>query len=97
MPVDVVVLDALPLTAVNKIFKPKLRELAIEKALRETLRKVCGDVDVEVAVAPHPKHGLEARIVAQRPGGSDGMALVQQAEAELGRLPVRWTIDWKPT
>ncbi|MEJ8825748.1 acyl-CoA synthetase [Variovorax humicola] len=96
VPVDVVVLDALPLTAVNKIFKPKLRELAIEKALRDTLRKVCGDVQVQVTVAPHLKHGLEAQIVASQPAGADSEALMRQAESELGRLPVRWTIAWSP-
>ncbi len=95
VPVDVVVLEAMPLTAVNKIFKPRLRELAIAKALTDTLQRVCGPVAVAVDVAPHAKHGLESHIVAPRPAVPDSANLMKQTESELGRLPVRWTLEWK--
>lgn len=96
VPVDVVVVDTMPLTAVNKIYKPKLRELAIARALTETLEKICGPSGLAVDVLPHARHGLEAHIVAAAPAGPQGEALMKQAEAELGRLPVHWTIDWRP-
>ncbi|MGJ7495500.1 acyl-CoA synthetase [Variovorax sp. RT4R15] len=97
VPVDVVVLDTMPLTAVNKIYKPKLRELAIAKALAETLTKACGPVDVTVDVVPHARHGLEAHIVATEPAATEREALMKNAESELGRLPVRWIIEWRRT
>ncbi len=95
VPVDVVVLDAMPLTAVNKIYKPALRQQTIARALAETVRAVCGDVDVQVAVEPHPRHGLEARVSARRPKGPESETLMQATEARLGALPVRWTLSWR--
>ena len=95
VPVDVVILETMPLTAVNKIFKPKLRELAIAKTVADTLQKVCGAIEVRVDVQPHAKHGIESHVVAHRPAGARGMALMQRAEAELGRLPLHWRIEWQ--
>jgi fatty-acyl-CoA synthase len=97
VPVDVVVLDAMPLTAVNKIFKPRLRELAIARALAETVEKMLGAARVDVEVVPHALHGLEAHVSAPRPAGPESAALMRQTESELGRLPVRWTLEWRDT
>lgn len=95
VPVDVVVLEAMPLTAVNKIYKPALRQQTIARALAEAVQAVCGDVDVQVAVEPHPRHGLEARLTARRPKGPEAETLMQATEARLGALPVRWTLAWR--
>ncbi|HEY2256124.1 MAG TPA: AMP-binding protein, partial [Variovorax sp.] len=95
VPVEVVVLQAMPLTAVNKIFKPALRQQAIAQALTEAVQAACGEVEVDVAVEPHDKHGLQARISAAPPGGPDREQRMRAAEARLGALPVHWTLAWK--
>jgi fatty-acyl-CoA synthase len=41
-PRSVIVLDALPMTAVGKIFKPALRDLAIEEKVRLEVARICG-------------------------------------------------------
>jgi hypothetical protein len=51
---------------------------------------------VQVAVEPHPKHGLEARIAAARPAGPEAEARMQAAQAALAALPVHWTLAWRP-
>ena len=94
VPVDVCVLDAMPLTAVNKIYKPALREKAIARALADAVRRVCGDIAVQVDVAPHARHGVLARVIATLPAGAERDALIAQAEAEMGRLPVHWDAQW---
>jgi fatty-acyl-CoA synthase len=52
-PRSVLMLDALPVTAVGKIFKPALRDLAIEEKVRLELARICGSgatarVDVQL-------------------------------------------------
>jgi enoyl-CoA hydratase/carnithine racemase len=81
-PRSVRVLDALPVTAVGKIFKPALRDLAIEEKVRIELARACGPdatakvevrLDarkrtlVDVAVAGASASGLEALALALRP------------------------------
>ena len=41
-PRSVLVIDALPVTAVGKIFKPALRDLAIKEKVRLETERVCG-------------------------------------------------------
>ncbi|HEU0201749.1 MAG TPA: acyl-CoA synthetase, partial [Burkholderiaceae bacterium] len=91
VPVEVFVLDAMPLTAVNKIYKPALRERAIAHALRGVVTSVAATAAVTVDVKPHEKHGLVARIQA---AGVAEPAARARIESELGRQPVRWTIEW---
>ncbi|WP_133648723.1 acyl-CoA synthetase [Paraburkholderia flava] len=98
IPVQVLVLEAMPLTAVNKIFKPALREMAIAKALTDTVQRVCGSAaKVDVDVRPHPKLGLESHVTVVLADVENRGALIAQTEAELGRLPVRWVARWSKT
>ena len=49
-PRSILLLDELPVTAVGKIYKPKLRDMAIAEKVRIEARDVCGDVSVSVDV-----------------------------------------------
>ncbi|MGC7332194.1 acyl-CoA synthetase, partial [Mycobacteroides abscessus subsp. massiliense] len=49
-PKSVIVLDAIPVTAVGKPYKPALRADATRSAVRDALTSVPGVVDVEAAV-----------------------------------------------
>ena len=45
-PRAILVIDALPVTAVGKIFKPALRDLAIEEKVRQEAARICGPQSV---------------------------------------------------
>lgn len=59
-PVHVEILDALPVTAVGKIFKPELRRLATERVLSKALADA--GIDATVSAVIDAKHGLAAII-----------------------------------
>ena len=71
MPVQLYFVDAMPLTAVGKVFKPALRwDAAAARGARDVLdRRSARAVAVEVAVASHPEHGTpdhrDARVRAE--------------------------------
>lgn len=71
-PARVEIVDALPLTAVGKIFKPALRERAAEHALRQALGNA--NIGAEVATHTDAKYGLSARISLRDPGQRDQAA-----------------------
>ena len=80
VPKRVVLMDALPLTAIGKVYKPALRVKAIELKLQEVLS----------AAAP----GVELRVVATEQGatvavaGGADVALQQRLRAALGAIAV---------
>ncbi len=76
-PAEVRVLAQMPLTAVGKIFKPALREIAAKEALEQAIAGLVEGVRVEVA--PHPKYGALATVRRARRwrrggGGAAGAA-----------------------
>jgi fatty-acyl-CoA synthase len=83
-PAEVRVLGQMPLTAVGKIFKPALREIAAKDALEVAIASLPGMEGVRVEVAAHPKHGALATV---RVG-----ALAPEAEAALRQLLGRFQI-----
>jgi acyl-CoA synthetase (AMP-forming)/AMP-acid ligase II/enoyl-CoA hydratase/carnithine racemase len=50
-PRSVLIIDALPVTAVGKIFKPTLRDLAIREKVRLELAKLAGEATAQVTVS----------------------------------------------
>jgi fatty-acyl-CoA synthase len=82
-PAEVRILAQMPLTAVGKIFKPALREIAAKDALEQAISAL-GATGVSVEVAAHPKHGALATVRAS--------ALAPQAEAALREMLGRFQI-----
>ena len=79
-PRAIAVIDEMPVTPVGKIFKPRLRELAAERAVREMLPGAAVEV-----TATHDRRGLSLRVVAPS-------ASVEAARAWLGKLPLAFEI-----
>jgi fatty-acyl-CoA synthase len=79
-PRAIVVIGEMPVTPVGKIFKPRLRELAAERAARELLAGVVCEV-----TATHDKRGLLLKVTAPA-------SAVAAARAELGKLPVAFEV-----
>ena len=91
VPKRVTLLDAMPLTAVGKIYKPALRIAAIETKLREML------IDVpDAAVAPHgTDHGglLGVTLTVQASPGRR-VAVEAAIRDRLTALALAYRIDW---
>ena len=79
-PRTIVVIDEMPMTPVGKIFKPRLREIAVEDAARELLAQALTDVAVKLK-AGHRESGLvlQAKVPA---------SAAEVARSELGKLPI---------
>ena len=57
-PVDVFIVDPMPLTGVGKIFKPELRNRASQHVYRELARSIAGaEADPQVDIVSDPVHG----------------------------------------
>jgi fatty-acyl-CoA synthase len=96
VPAEIFVIDALPLTAVGKIFKPRLRFDAAERVFSRLLAEACaGLAEVTVGVEPHELHGSFAIIRAKAlPGGSREAADANMRQA-LAKYSIRYEIAWR--
>ncbi len=95
VPAEIFVVDALPLTAIGKIFKPRLRFDAAERVFSRLLAQACaGLAEVAVGVEPHELHGSVANIRAKvLPGGSRDAAEANMRQA-LAKYSIRYGISW---
>jgi fatty-acyl-CoA synthase len=88
-PKQVVILDAIPTTAVGKIFKPALRDLAIrENALLEVERIFGPSIRAEIKVEKDDKLRTVVTVVID----SADRSLRAQLLAELAKLPQTYVL-----
>jgi fatty-acyl-CoA synthase len=92
-PSDVVVCDAIPVTAVGKIYKPELRFDASRRVLEAALREIDA-ATFDVSVGADPRHGTLARVVAT-PRHGDARAVEAAVREALDRFAVRYELCWK--
>ena len=89
-PKRVVVLEALPVTAVGKIFKPTLRDLAIKEKAKLEIERVFGQgVGVEIVVDKDEKLNTRVRIVVST---NDDARLRELADS-LAPLPQTYLVE----
>ena len=95
VPVQIYFTDAIPLTAVGKVFKPALRLDATQRAVGRLLAGLApAGAEIRVDVGPHAEHG---NLITVRVGGVDGDAresLSGQISARLDPLTTRSEIVW---
>jgi len=92
-PKRVVVLEALPVTGVGKIFKPALRDLAIQENAKLEIERVFGKgVDAEIKVDKDEKLNTRVRITIKT---SDNARLRELAES-LVSLPQSYSVEGNP-
>ena len=95
VPVQLYFVDAIPLTAVGKVFKPALRADATERAVRRMLAPLAAaGCPVDVAVGSHAEHGTLVTVTLDGAQGARRAALEQQVRAALDPLPLRHAIVW---
>ena len=86
VPKQVVILDALPLTIVGKIYKPDLRRDAYRRVLETDLRSQCDNGAVTaIEVVEDKKHGNIARVIL---GEVD-----KRQRTEIQRIVARYPIE----
>jgi fatty-acyl-CoA synthase len=84
------IVEELPLTAIGKVYKPRLLQWEHETAFRAALRALDPWVDaVDVDVQQHAEHGLYALVSLRPKPATDCAALREQATAILGRFATR--------
>ena len=96
VPVQLYVIDSVPLTAVGKVFKPALRWDAAERAVRRILESIAKDgVDVNVSVGAHPEHGTLIRVALAGVDGAARAAIEREVHKRLDPLTLKHTVEWR--
>ena len=96
VPVQLYFVDAIPLTAVGKVFKPALRWDAAERAVRRVLEPVvAGGCRIDVAVASHMEHGTLITVTLACDADAARPAFERQVREKLDPLPMRHAIVWR--
>ncbi len=94
-PVDVFIIDAIPVTGVGKIFKPALRDRALHSAVSTLLATmVPGNKAADIEVRPHPVHGTHVTVTLLSAIGADA-TLEDRLHTELGRFSFSHSIVWR--
>jgi fatty-acyl-CoA synthase len=94
VPHEVFVRDALPVTAVGKIFKQALRFDAVQRVVEAALPELDGVETFEVVVSADARHGTLARVIAT-PLRRDAGAVESAIREALGRFNIRCEITLK--
>ena len=95
VPVQLYVIDAIPLTAVGKVFKPALRVDAAERAVRRMLADLAGDgVEIRVAASAHAEHGHVLTVRIAGVAEPARAALQRQVDARLDPLVMKHAVVW---
>ena len=93
VPKDVFVVDEIPLTAVGKIFKPKLRWDATRRIYEQEL-KALGDMaqSVEISVNEDKVHGTKAAIRIKAAKGADPEEIKKKVPEILARYTIQYEV-----
>ncbi len=95
VPVQLYIVDAMPLTAVGKVFKPALREDAARRAVHRMIAFLIGSgCTAEVAVGPHSEYGTIIKISLRGEPANGREGILAQVKAKLDPLTLRHTIEW---
>ena len=95
IPVQVFFVDAIPLTAVGKVFKPALRWDATQRVVSRMLAELQPTgATIAVDVGAHASHGSLIRVGISGVAEPARVALSEQVHARLSPLVIRYEIAW---
>ena len=95
VPVQVVLLDAMPLTGVGKVFKPQLRWDAARRVFTQALAPLADSgLKCEVGVGAHGTHGSIATVRVLDAPGASRAAVEEQIHELLNPFVMRHEIVW---
>ena len=95
VPVQLYFIDAIPLTAVGKVFKPALRLDAARRAVDRLLADLTGDgATIRVETGTHAEHGDLITVHIDGAAEAGHAALGRQVGARLDPLVMKHRIAW---
>ena len=95
VPVAVILVDAVPLTGVGKVFKPQLRWDAARRVFSEVLAPLVEKgVDLSVAVGAHGTHGSLASVTIKGVVEAEREAVAREVHERLNPFVMRHEIAW---
>ncbi len=96
MPVNLYFVEAVPLTAVGKVFKPALRWDAAQRAVTRMLVALGRPgVEMAVQVGAHAEHGSLITVVISGVAEGERAALGQRVDERLDPLTLRHELVWR--
>jgi fatty-acyl-CoA synthase len=99
-PKAVVVIDAMPMTNVGKIYKPQLRAMAARRVAEALIDEACTSLGI-AGTSAHPQVRIESESmlaveIDAAATGAQAAPLQTRLEEALGRLPFRTRVILKP-
>ena len=95
VPVQIVLIEAMPLTGVGKVFKPQLRWDAAQRVFTQTLAPVVEQgIDCKVNVGAHGTHGSLATVTIHGVATGSREVVAQQVHEKLNPFVIRHEIRW---
>jgi len=96
VPVNVVVIDAMPLTGVGKVFKPQLRWDAAQRVFAAALADLSqSGQSVSVSVGAHPVHGNLATVAISGVPSAERASIEQKVHERLNPFVMRHEVEWR--
>ena len=96
VPVQIYLIETVPLTAVGTVFKPALRWDAAQRAVTRMLSDLRRDgLGIGVAVGAHAEHGSLVTVTLEGAGPAERARLEQAVRARLDPLTLRHVIVWR--
>ena len=93
-PTEVILVDDIPKTGVDKVFKPALRLDAIRRTYEDAIANYPGiQVEATVEVGNHPTAGVMASISLYGKRSQNQEALVCTV---LSPFPIQFSVEWQP-
>jgi fatty-acyl-CoA synthase len=95
VPVEIILIHPMPLTAVGKVFKPQLRRDAAQRVFTQRLAPLIEQgIRCEVSVGAHETHGSLAIVTIQGVPIGSREAVAQQVHEGLNPFVIRHEIRW---
>jgi fatty-acyl-CoA synthase len=95
VPVEIVLIDQMPLTGVGKVFKPQLRWNAAQRVFTQRLAPLIEQgIRYEVSVGAHDTHGSLATVTIQGVSIGSREAVAQEVHEKLNPFVIRHEIHW---
>ena len=97
IPKEIIIIDALPLTTVGKIFKPQLVWQEVQKVYGQSLTAIPQIKSASVSVGPDKIHGMRAAIQIQLNEQADAQAVQQEINRVLGVYTIVFEVEFLKT
>ncbi len=96
LPKAIHIIDEIPVTAVGKIFKPKLREDAAKKVYDAEIMALQNEgINIDVDVVHEAGAGMIARVTLDQEGIEDKAKLEDRVKSIFGKYTIKHQLGWK--